>query len=80
MKDARPTEKKKKEGRDRLAYLDFDGEKLNPGKNYKDYKREDRAKKKAFKNPCKHRRVAVTMRCASGCHEVKVYFRRGMIK
>lgn len=77
MKDVAPT--KKKEGRERLAYIDFDGEDLNPGKNFKDYKREAKAKKKAFKNPCKHGKVMRTLRC-TGCHEVAVKFVRGMVK
>lgn len=77
MTDARPTEIKG--GRDRLAYIDYDGQKLNAGKNYKDYKREKKAKKKAFINPCKHAKVMRTERCTC-CHVVAVKFVRGMVK
>lgn len=73
-KDADPLNR-----RDRLAYIDFDGEKLSPGKNYKDYKRARKLKKKLFKNPCKHNKVMRTLRC-TGCHQVHVVFVRGMVK
>lgn len=75
-KKANTTDKSK----DRLAYIDFDGEPLNAGHSYREYKSIDRKRSAAKINPCKHRKVAVTMRCASGCHEVKVYFVKGMVK
>ena len=61
------------------AVIDFDGEIINQGKNYRDYKREAKLKKKTKKNPCKHRKVMKTLRCTC-CHEVKVAFVRSMVK
>lgn len=66
--------------KDRLAYIDFDGEPINAGHTYREYKAIDRKRTATKINPCKHRKVAVTMRCASGCHEVRVYFVKGMVK
>lgn len=56
-----------------------DGEKINQGKNYKDYRREHNQKLKKWVNPCKHKKVMLTQRCDC-CNEVRVKYVRGMVK
>lgn len=73
------TLEKKVRGRNKLAYVDYNGEQMAKGKNYKEYKREIRAKKKVYKNPCKHPSVMLTNRCQC-CFEVCVTIRNGMVK
>lgn len=60
--------------------LDFDGEKLNIGRNYKDLRKAEKLRKQILQGDCPHPWVMITERCQS-CGKVHVYIsKKGMVK